>query len=240
MARLSNGLGKSPLQSCAALLLGLGIPLCLSAPAHAQLVLSEVIVDFQPGKPPRSDIEAWNDSKERMYISAEASEILSPGLPGERRVHDPDPEKLGLLVTPARMILEPGEHKLVRIAAIAAAGTKDRVYRVMIKPVAGGVAAQESALKILVGYDVLVMVRPAAPQPDVKATRTGKTITFHNGGNTNAELTDGRQCDAAGKQCKELASKRLYEGTSWTQALSYDTPVQYSVKTGAQVVINRF
>lgn len=240
MARLSNNPGVSPLRRYAALLLGLGAPLCLSSAANAQLVLSEVIVDFQPGKPPRSDIEAWNDSKERMYLSAEASEIVLPGQSGEQRVQNPDPEKLGLLVTPARMILEPGEHKLVRIAAIAAPGDRDRVYRVMIKPVAGGVAAQESALKILVGYDVLVMVRPAAPQPDVKATRTGKSITFRNGGNTNVELTDGRQCDEAGKQCKELGSKRLYEGTSWTQTLTYDTPVEYSVKTGAQVVINRF
>lgn len=223
-----------------ALVLGVCLAGCLPSAAHGQLVLSEVIVDFLPGKPPRADIEAWNNSKERMYVVAEPSEITSPGLPEESRSQEPDPEKLGLLVSPARMILEPGQHKLIRVAAISDRRESDRTYRVMVKPVAGELASEESALKIMVGYDVLVIVRPESLRPQVEAVRSGKTITFRNSGNTNAELIDGRQCDATGKQCNELAAKRLYPGASWEQSLSYDTPVEYSIKSGAQVLARRF
>jgi P pilus assembly chaperone PapD len=203
-------------------------------------VLSEVIVDFVPGKPPRSDIEAWNNTKERMYVVAEASEIITPGQINERRDRQADPEKLGLLVTPARMILEPGQHKLIRIAAIGNRSDKDRTYRVMIKPVAGEFETKETALKIMMGYDVLVVVRPDELQPKLEAQRAGRSITFQNNGNTNIELIDGRQCDAVGKNCKEMNAKRLYPGASWAQTLPYDTPLEYSVKSAAQVVARRF
>lgn len=209
-------------------------------PACAQLVLSEVIVDFLPGKPPRADIEAWNNTEERMYVVAEPSEIFSPGLPGESRAQEPDPEKLGLLVSPARMILEPGQHKLIRIAAISDRRQADRTYRVTVKPVAGELAPEESALKILVGYDLLVVLRPEALRPQVEGVRSGRTITFRNTGNTNVELIDGRQCDSGGKACKDLAARRLYPGASWTQPVSYDTAVEYSLKSGSQVVARRF
>lgn len=208
--------------------------------AIAQLVLSDVVVDFVPGKPPRADIEAWNNSKERMYIVAEASEIVSPGLPDEQRTQNSDPEKLGLLATPARMVLEPGQHKLIRLASIGERRSSDRIYRVAIKPVAGDVVAEKSALKIMVGYDVLVIVRPDAIKPQVEAVKTGKKITFRNTGNTNVELVDGRQCDAGGKVCRELPSKRLYPGASWEQLLTLDSPVEYSLKSGGQVTAKRF
>lgn len=223
-----------------ALIAGICLVGGLPSAAHAQLVLSEVIVDFLPGKPPRADIEAWNNTKERMYVVAEPSEIISPGLAEETRSQEPNPEKLGLLVSPARMILEPGQHKLIRVAAISDRRESDRIYRVMVKPVAGELASEASALKIMVGYDVLVMVRPDALRPQVDAVRSGTTITFRNSGNTNVELIDGRQCATTGKQCKELAAKRLYPGATWEQSLSYDTPVEYSIKSGGQVLARRF
>src|SRR4051794_26677729 len=87
----------------------------LPAPAPAALTLSQVIVDLIPGRPLRDDIEAWNDTNERMYIIAEASLVSDPGLASEKRLQEPDPEKLGLLVTPTRMILEPGQRKILRV-----------------------------------------------------------------------------------------------------------------------------
>ena len=147
-----------------------------ASPAAADLVLNMVIVDLVPGQPPRADIEASNTGSERIYVVAEPAEIVNPGRPDERRVASPDPAALGLLVTPQKMILEPGERKLVRIAAIAPPARTDRIYRVTIKPVAGDVSAATSALKILVGYDVLVVARPAVMTGTVTATRTGASI----------------------------------------------------------------
>ena len=208
------------------------IGLATGAPACAELVLSQVIVDLLPDQPPREDIEAWNNSPERMYLAAEASQIVSPGLPNESRHQERDPTKLGLLVTPARLVLEPGQHRLIRIAAIPDRSESDRVYRVTIKPVVGPISSEQTGLKILVGYDVLVIVRPSNIMPAVSGTRAGKTLTFRNDGNSSVELINGKQCLAGNRDCHELPSKRLYAGATWQQILPADLPVTYEVKAG--------
>lgn len=199
--------------------------------ARADLVLSELIVELQPGKQVRDDVEVWNNSPERTYVSVEPREILDPSLPSQRVVRDPDPQKLGLLVSPARMILEPGQRKLLRIATLSPDVEREHVYRVTVKPVVGGVEAKDSGLKILVGYDVLVLVRPAEPLAAVAGVRSGRKLTFSNSGNVSVIVSDGKQCDAARAHCTELPGKRLYPGASWTVDVGSDLPVQYTFKS---------
>jgi P pilus assembly chaperone PapD len=198
--------------------------------ARAELVLSELIVDLQPGKQVREDVEIWNNSPDRSFVAVEPREIINPSLPSERAYRDPDPEKLGLLVSPSRMILEPGQRKLIRIAAIYANVEKEHVYRVTVKPVVGGIQSNDSGLKIVVGYDVLVLVRPAQPLANVTASRTDRKLSFSNSGNVSVELVDGRQCTAHG-QCTQLPGKRLYPGASWTVELQTDQPAEYLLKS---------
>ena len=83
--------------------LALAATIALAADAHAEMVLSQVIVDLLPSKPPREDIEVWNDGDERMYVLAEPFEILAAGTPAEQRVAVTDPERAGLLVSPLRL-----------------------------------------------------------------------------------------------------------------------------------------
>ena len=215
--------------------LALAAALGLAQWAHAEMVLSQVIVDLLPGKPPRDDIEVFNDGPDRMYVAADPSEILGAGTPQERRVPATDPEQSGLLVSPQRLILAPGEHRTIRIAAVGDRPASDRVYRVAIKPVAGPVSAGESALKVLVGYDALVLVRPAQFTGDVIGERNGATLILSNAGNTAQELFDGKQCDAAGKDCRALPAKRLYPGATWQQTLPFSTPVTYTTAIGPTV-----
>jgi P pilus assembly chaperone PapD len=215
--------------------LALAATVALAADAHAEMVLSQVIVDLLPGKPPREDIEVWNDGDERMYVLAEPFEIHAAGTPAEQRVAVADPERAGLLVSPLRLVLEPGERRAIRIAAIGARPAADRVYRVTIKPVAGNLTAEASALKVFVGYDTLVLVRPETFTGDIESTRSGRTLTLRNTGNTAQELFDGRQCDAGGGDCRELPAKRLYPGASWEQPLPFDTPVSYRSAVGPTV-----
>jgi P pilus assembly chaperone PapD len=215
--------------------LALAMAIGLGGAARAEMVLSQVIVDLLPGKPPREDIEVWNDGDERMYVLAEPFEILRPGTPAEARVPVTDPEQAGLLVAPLRLVLEPGERRAIRIAAIGARPAADRVYRVTIKPVAGAVTAETSALKVFVGYDTLVLVRPEQITGDVEGARNGRTLTLRNAGNAAQELFDGRQCDATGGDCRDLPAKRLYPGASWEQQLPFDTPVSYRASIGPTV-----
>ena len=202
-----------------------------AAPAGADIVLSELIVELQPGKQTRDDIEVWNNSSDRAFVAVEPREIINPGLPGQSARQDPDPEKFGILVNPARMILEGGQRKLIRIAAITPSPDHERVYRVTVKPVAGTLQSGETGLKIMVGYDVLVLVRPAAPAANVVAIRTGRTITFENKGNVSVEAVDGKQCTANKGACTALPGKRLYPGVSWTVELPADLPTEYTLRS---------
>jgi P pilus assembly chaperone PapD len=220
--------------------LALAAALGTATAARADMVLSQVIVDLLPGKPPREDVEVWNDSPERMYVLAEPFEIRNAGMAAEERVAVTDPEASGLLVSPLRLVLEPGERRMIRIAAIGPRPPSDRVYRVTIKPVAGAIEAEASALKVFVGYDTLVLVRPERATGDIEARRTGRTLTLRNTGNTAQELFDGRQCDPAGADCRDLPAKRLYPGASWDQPLPFDTPVSYKAGVGPTVRDRQF
>jgi P pilus assembly chaperone PapD len=201
-----------------------------TAQAHAELVLSQVIVDMQAGKPAHDDIEVWNDSAERMYVVAEPAQIQSIA----------DPAVSGLLVTPRRMVLEPGQRRIMRLAALLPRDTSERIYRVTVKPVAGPVTAEVTALKVLLGYDVLVLVRPQRIVGEVTGTRSGSRLTFRNNSNTAQEIYDGKQCDAAGKDCKQLPATRLYAGAQWNVDLPYDTVVEYRLTAGNGSSVRRF
>ena len=123
----------------------LAASLFAATPARAEFVVSELIVELQPGKHIRDDIEVWNNSPDRSFRSRSSLERSSTRRsPRKRARQDPDPEKLGILVSPARMILEPGQRKLVRIATLGASAERERVYRVTIKPAAGALQSSES------------------------------------------------------------------------------------------------
>lgn len=202
-----------------------------AAPASADLVLSQLIVELQPAKQVRDDVEIWNSSPERSYVAIEPREIVNPALPSQSDRKDPDPQKLGLLVSPARMILEPGQRKLLRIAMLSPDPGKEHVYRVTVKPVVGGIKSNDTGLKVVIGYDVLVLVRPAQPNPRVTALRRGRELTFSNSGNVSVEIVDGQQCASAQTKCSQLPGKRLYPGASWTVDLPSDLPAQYVLKS---------
>lgn len=215
--------------------IGLALASTVSGAAHAEMVLSQVIVDLLPNEP-RGDIEVFNDGPERMYVAADPFEIVDAGTPEERRIQvAADPEQAGLLVSPRKIVLAPGERQTIRVAAIGERPETDRVYRLAIRPVAGPLQADQSALKVLVGYDALVLVRPATQIDDVSSVRDGRSLTLTNAGNTAQELFDGRQCDASGGDCRSLPAKRLYPGGSWQQTLPFDTPATYKSAIGSDI-----
>lgn len=208
--------------------------------ARAELALSQLVVELAPGDHGRTDIEIWNNDPDRAYVSAEPREVLNPGTPSESRREDPDPEKVGLLVSPSRMILEPGQRRLLRIAAIAPPSDRERVYRVTVKPVVGELSAKGSGLKVLIGYDVLVLVRPREISPHVSGSREGDFLTLRNDGNVSIELVDGKRCDDARSACSDLPGARLYAGAEKTVDVKAGGQVQYKLKVGPRLIPVRF
>lgn len=204
------------------------------SPAQAEMVLSKVVVDLGSERPPRDDIEIWNNGPERLYVLSEAAEILDPGTPKERRI-SPGADSLDLLVSPQRVILEPGERRMLRIAALAGRPQSERVYRVAIRPVAGTIASSVSALKIFVGYDILVLVRPQIGQEQLEVSRLGDKLIVRNTGTVSQELFQGKQCSDDGSDCRQLPAKRLYPGAYWDLALPFSTKVSFKVAVGQKI-----
>lgn len=211
-----------------------------ASPASAELSLSQLVVELKPAAARTADVEIYNDSDDRSFVSVEPREILAAGQAGESAIRSPDPEKLGLLVSPARLVIEPHQRRRMRIAAIGAVPPRERVYRVTVKPVTGDVTSADSGLKLLIGYDLLVLVRPAASKPEVEAHRTDRSLTIVNRGKASVELADGKQCEAPGGQCRALPSKRLYAGASWDQTLPLPSGGEYRVRSDSGWSIVKF
>lgn len=208
--------------------------------ANAELVLSQLVVDLSPGDRSRTDIEIWNRGADRTFVSVEPREIIAPGTASESSKEDPDPEKLGLLVSPARLILEPGQRRLIRIAAITPPSDRERVYRVTVKPVVGQLSSEASGLKVLVGYDMLVLVRPQHLEPHLTGERSGNKLTLRNDGNVSVELGHGQRCDKSTNRCEALPGGRLYVGEEKEITAPVTEEVRYQVKTGSEVLSERF
>lgn len=213
--------------------------LVAASPARAELVLSQLVVELVPGQQDRADIEVLNRGAERAFVTLEPREVVDPGTPGQAARTDPDPEKLGILVSPERMVLEPGERRLMRIAELAPP-ERERVYRVRVEPVVGKLSSGSSGLKILVGYDVLVLVRPSSPRPHVTGTRSGTGLELVNDGNVSVELLGGRACDASMRNCTDLPGGRLYAGAKRLVPVGGAAKVEYQLKAGPKLIPVQF
>lgn len=193
--------------------------------AEAQLSINRLWVDLDAGKAPRSDLVIRNDSKDRYYITVETAEIFAPGTATEERREIADPEQLGLLVTPNRMVLEPGASRSIRVVSLNQNLTQDRIYRVLIRPQVGEIQSTEAqddvrdiAIKILSAYEALVVARPPNATPNVGVERLADRLVFSNTGNSNVLFLDAFVCPAsvtglsANDSCRPFPATRLYAG----------------------------
>lgn len=203
-----------------------------SEPAAAELVLSKVVLDFDDAAQTHDDIEIFNAGDERLFIVVEPAEIVAAGTAHEQRTPVSDPEASGLLVSPKRIVLEPHERRVARVSLLGPSPAHDRVYRLAIKPVVGAVTADVTALKVLIGYDALIIRRPDQITGTIESERRGDTLVVRNATNTAREFYDGSQCDADGGNCAQLPARRLYAGEEWQVALPYDTPVRFKTAWG--------
>lgn len=208
--------------------------------ASAELAVSELIVEFNTPASTTRDLELFNDSPERMYLTVEPREIIKAGLPYQSDYKSPDPAVLGLLVSPRRLILEPGQRKALRITRLENDPKSERVYRITVKPVIGGVEG-DTGLKLLVGYDLLVLSRPARAMPQLLVFKEKRNLKITNAGNASIELLQGRACSRNEGTCRELPPKRLYPGVTWEQTLPIDSDRgEYQAKIRDKTELIRF
>jgi len=227
----------------------------LSSGVAAGISLSQAIVHFEDGGKRSEDIEIYNQGNETVYVRVEPSIIENPGLENETRKTYRDPRQAGLLVTPQRMVIPAGTRKILRLVRLDNLNPssnnstekeqaqkelvqKDKVYRVLVKPEVGDVSAEQTAVKVIVAYEVLVLSQPVDPKINLQHEFEGQTLKLSNTGNTNLLLQKGFQCPPGQSQddpenaCIELAGKRLYSNAQWQIELPFNTPVTYQYSVG--------
>lgn len=232
---------RSPFTSLATAL----VLLTAASAAHANMALSTTVVEFVDGERLK-DVTIVNRGEDVLYIDTTTSEIINPESPdAEARVQS-DPRTAELLVTPRRMVVKPGQQKVLRMAIRKPAGDVDRIYRVAVTPKLGKpkLGAQDdavsTALKVLVGYEVLVMVRPNDFKPEVSITRSGRTLSMQNDGNSNLLVRSVRQCRTPGEGCVEVGANRLYAGEQWQLELPMNTPVEVHQSIGLKNFVETY
>jgi P pilus assembly chaperone PapD len=207
----------------------LGIP----HTAHAAFALTSSIVEFSKESGKQQDIEISSVSKDSDYITSEIYEVRHAGLADESRSPMLTPEEAGLLVAPDKFILSAGGKKTLRFVLLRDQDAEEHIYRVVIKPVVRSVDSEKNVgIKILVGYEILVIVRPASVKAVFTLQRQGNKLIVENTGNTNLLLQSGQQCSAPAS-CQNLPMVRVYANETHAIDLPSDAPLTYYVWDGS-------
>ncbi len=164
-----------------------------------------------------------NSGSGKAFVATKVREVMARGETDEKLREDTNPEALGLIATPGRMVLEKGERRGVRIVPTGKTADNDRVWRVLVSEVAGKIKGQQSGVAFLLAYDVLIIQRPDNARVAVSGKRVGKLLTLTNSGNSFGMVTEVRHCPANAPCAKLPDSKRLYGGKSWSVSLPSDT-----------------
>ncbi|MET1256534.1 molecular chaperone [Aliikangiella maris] len=224
---------------------GLFFLLITSCPVNwcmASVHLNKTIIYFDNNGKINDEIAVINQGDETLYLRIEPSIVSAAGLPQESKATYRDPQAAGLLVTPQRMVLAPGEKKRIQLVRLDNIKNTqiEKVFRILVKPEVGEVKSSLTGMKILVAYDVLVLFQPEQPKPVLAAEFKRNEIIIFNHGNTNVLLKSGYQCPASQSidqpenQCVALKGKRLYAGNQWRTSIRYKTPVHYNIAVGSE------
>ncbi len=225
--------------------------LVFASTAQASMRLDRNVVYFEPSDPDRQDVVVQNPDAQPLYLEVEVFEVVRPGTPDEQLIRVRGTRDAGLLVSPNKVVIPAGGRKLLRFVNLAGRGDEEQVYRVNVTPKLGEIKARTSAIKVLVAYQVLVIVAPERRREELAAKRLGGALELSNLGNTNALLYRGVQCpdpsqldsppdSPARENCATVRGTRLYPGNHWRPELRYDTPVEFVVKVAGLNSRRRF
>jgi P pilus assembly chaperone PapD len=190
-----------------------------ATPALAGIEISPAVMILETAAKQTEAITVTNSGDKIAYVTVQPREVMARGEVDEKLRVDPNPTSLGLLATPARLVMEKGERRAVRIVAVSAPGSDDRVWRVKIAPAAGKLKAKQSGVAFLIGYDALIIQRAANAKVSVTGKRLSNVVTLTNNGNSFGMISDVKYCPAAGECTKLPDTKRLYAGRSWSVTL---------------------
>jgi P pilus assembly chaperone PapD len=190
--------------------------------AGADLRVSRFFVETEPeGRPAEVFVE--NNGQETAYVRIRIDEVIDPQDPEPEELANQSPEQMGLLVSPQRLVLAPGEEKRIRIVSLKNP-EKDRFFRMTVTPVVGDLESEAAiGVKLLIAYGVWIFARPENAEPRLDAAVSGRTLNLTNNGNTHTEIRAIRLCADVNipSECETLSGFRLLSGRS--RAVSFET-----------------
>ncbi len=215
--------------------------LVLASHAHASLGIDRSILLFESGKAPRQDVIASNSGTTNLFLEVEVLEVTDPGTDQEQRTVVRDPESIGFVAAPRRLMVPPGGRRPVRLMNLIGHGDVERVYRVNIKPVMPPAESSGMGVRLIVAYQVLVFVAPKKSVVSLQSQRDGNKLTLTNDGNVNVLLGNGEQCLMVNsRDCDPVQGKRLYPGNQIVIELPHAAPVEFDVEADGKRLRQRF
>lgn len=218
------------------------LTILFSNTSQAALVLDRSIVIMESTSKGRVDVAVINDSQiDKLYVSVELFNVESPGQDQKLEKADPSSKK-EFIVSPSKLVVPPGERKLVRLLNLTGHNDQERIYRVNFTPIVkpmelkapvsdGTVEIVQPGVQVVVAYQVLVIILPETPKHQIEVTREGKNAVFKNAGNANTLFFEGQQCNPDDKsECSKIPGFRLYPGNNRTVELPYDSSLSFSLR----------
>lgn len=207
---------------------------CLASTSQGAMVIDRAVITFSPDDSPREDLVVSNPDDEPLFIDIEVLTVSHPGTGVEERKVVKDPESIGLIATPRRMMVPPGGQRIVRLVNLNGHEDRERVYRVNLNPVSGPVESEQMGVRILVGYQLLVFAEPRERDVKLEGKRQGRELTLFNAGNVNIVAQNSEQCPPSPTpgECETVKGRRLYPGNTTVLDLPYDAPVTLSFASG--------
>lgn len=191
----------------------------VSASSFANMFVDRSIIEFVASEGRQQDLRVSNRGNDQMYVQLEVLDVQNPGTKSEQRVALSNLSDMTLLVTPKQFVLPPMGERAIRLVSLSEATDVERIYRVNVTPVLPPLADNDaSVVRVVVAYQLLVIVQPKDPREDLFFERRGDVIYFENRGNSYVLLSEGEQCDTSG--CDDLPTRRLYAGNSWELPLN--------------------
>lgn len=191
----------------------------LPCSAIANMFVDRSIIEFVASDGRQQDLRVSNRGNDQMYVQIEVLDVQNPGADNEQRVTLTDLSEMSLLATPKQFVLPAQGERAIRLVSLQEASDVERIYRVNVTPVLPPLADNEaSVVRVVVAYQLLVIVQPVNPIEDLFVERRGDVMYFENRGNSYVLLAEGEQCSSS--ECEDVPTRRLYAGNSWELPLS--------------------
>lgn len=208
----------------------------LSSYVHADIGVSPIIIDLA-NKAHDAEIAVKNfDTKHNAYIEITPYRLTNPGSPADKKERVRNPQRDGLVVFPAKLILLPGQTQFVRIVKTAKKSAHEKVYQIDFIPKNSSHLMSRNlpngpvmGIRVVVGYGARITLRPDILSPSISVKRVNEQLIIKNTGNTQLKIVSCTQLIAGKKTEIPLPAYTLFSSKTITKKLTTLSPVTLDV-----------